>query len=84
MINRIRRWLKFLLSRKTRNRSRAQKAAWVRRKIEAGARDIGITELVPAASHVKSVSHHDFRDYPTCDRPDHDLDTRGNPLRPGT
>lgn len=28
----IRRWLKFAFSRKTRNRSRAQKAAWARRK----------------------------------------------------
>lgn len=27
---------------------------------------------------------HDFRDYPQRDRPDHDLDARGNPLKPGT
>ena len=31
----FRRWLKFALSAKTRNRSRAQKAAWARRKITA-------------------------------------------------
>ena len=35
-LKRFRRWLKFALSRKTRNRSAGQKAAWVRRKNAAG------------------------------------------------
>lgn len=33
---------------------------------------------------VKEVRYPDFRDYPTYSNPDHDLDTFGRPLKPGT
>ena len=40
--------------------------------------------IAKAGGSTPAADTHDFRDYPAPERPDHDLDTRGNPLKPGT
>ena len=44
----------------------------------------GSPEKVKAWLAAKPLEFHDHREYPQADRPDHDLDTNGRNLRPGT